>query len=311
MKNCTTIILFVSLHYLQLTCLTTLRIHLTHCKFILANRQVLVVPNSLDSQVHRRGIVNDANTTRMHLQQTNREHMGNISFDATSNSLRFGSASGEHDDLAGVHDGLHSDGDGHGGNLGEITIKESRVGLDGLVVQALDSGLGGERRPRLVECEVAVGADTAEEQLDAAVALDLLLVALALGDEVRRVGIGDVYVLGGDVDEVEEVLVHECPVALGVILGEADVLVHVEGYDVLEGDHALAVVLDEFLVGFDGSAAGGEADDEGAVFGGLELVDALNDERGRVIRDEFVVVLDDDSHYFLSWMSLLYYLFNV
>ncbi len=39
---------------------------------------------------------------------------------------------------------------------------------------------------------------------------------------------------GGDVDVGEEVAEHEGVVGFGVVLGEADVFVHVEGYDVFE-----------------------------------------------------------------------------
>ena len=53
---------------------------------------------------------------------------------------------------------------------------------------------------RLVECDVPVLADPTEEELDAAVLLYLRFVRIALGDEVGRVPVEDVYLLRGDID---------------------------------------------------------------------------------------------------------------
>jgi len=259
---------------------------------------MLVVQDSLHTQIHRSSIITNQHTSSMHLKKANRENVRNATLNTTSNSLRLGSTSGKHDNLASIHNCLHTNSDGHCGNLGQVAVEEAGVRDNRLIVQALNASLGRERRSRLIEGKMTVGADAAEEKLDATKALDLIFVALTLGDQVRSIGVRDVDILSGDVDEVEEVLVHEGPVTLGVVLGEADVLVHVEGDDVLEGDGAFAVVLDEFLVGFDGGAAGGEAEDEGTVLGGLEFVDALDDEGSAVFSDLFVAVLDDDSHFF-------------
>ena len=86
----------------------------------------------------------------------------------------------------------------------------------------------------LVEGDVAVLADTAEEELDPAVLLDLGLVRVALRDEVLRVSVQDVHLRGRDVDVREELAEHEGVVRLGVVLGQADVLVHVERDDIRE-----------------------------------------------------------------------------
>ena len=92
----------------------------------------------------------------------------------------------------------------------------------------------GGARTGLVECDVAVLADAAEEELDAADGLDRRLVARALGDEVRRVPVEDVHLRRSDVDVREELAEHERVVRLGVRLRQPDVLVHVEGHYVLE-----------------------------------------------------------------------------
>ena len=58
------------------------------------------------------------------------------------------------------------------------------------------------RLTRLVERDVSVLANPAEEELDAAVLLDLGLVTLALFDQVLRVPVQDVDLRGRDVDLV-------------------------------------------------------------------------------------------------------------
>lgn len=63
-------------------------------------------------------------------------------------------------DLLGAHDGSHADGQGHGGNLGEVVAEEAGVGQDGVLGQGLDPGLGDQAGARLVEGDVAVGSDT-------------------------------------------------------------------------------------------------------------------------------------------------------
>ena len=47
-------------------------------------------------------------------------------------------------------------------------------------------------------------------------------------------------------------------IALGVVLGDADILVHVEGDDVLEGDLAGLVGLHQLLIHAQGGAARGQ-----------------------------------------------------
>lgn len=57
-----------------------------------------------------------------------------------------------------------------------------------------------------------------------------------------------------------------------------DVLVHVEGGDIFEGDAALLVKLDELTIHAERRAASGQAQHEVAARAGRELVDALKHE---------------------------------
>lgn len=81
--------------------------------------------------------------------------------------------------------------------------------------------------------------------------------------------------LGWDVDVREKVRVHEAVVACRVRLGDPDVFVHVEGYDVFEADAPGFVCADEVGVHFFRAAAGWEAQDEGLFGGGRPVEDAF------------------------------------
>ena len=112
---------------------------------------------------------------------------------------------------------------------------------------------------RLVETDVAVVADAQQLQVDAADALDdsVIAGALALGIHVGAVGQVDGF--GADVDQIEQVAVHEAPVAFGMLLGQAAVLVQVDAGDLGEVQVALVVPLDQLFIGTHGGAAGGQA----------------------------------------------------
>ena len=47
---------------------------------------------------------------------------------------------------------------------------------------------------------------------------------------------------------IEEIVMHEIPVALVVVMIKSDILIHIEGHDVLEGNLTCFVHLDELLV---------------------------------------------------------------
>ena len=92
---------------------------------------------------------------------------------------------------------------------------------------------------------MTVGTDAAKEQVDATELLDLLLVSLALSSQVGGVAIEDVDILLRAVDVVEQVAEHEAMVALRMVDGQADILIHIEGNDVLERHLALLIGLNQ------------------------------------------------------------------
>ena len=87
---------------------------------------------------------------------------------------------------------------------------------------------------------------------NAADTVDDGVIAGALGRSVEVRAIGQVDGLGADVHMVKQVAVHEAPIALGVLLRQAAVLVQVDGRDLGEVDIALVVPLDQLLVGAHG-----------------------------------------------------------
>lgn len=170
---------------------------------------------------------------------------------------------------------LHADRQRHLGHLVHVAAEEARVREDSVVREGLDAGAAREGGAGLVEGDVAVRPDAAEEEVYAADGADGGFVGEALGLEVWG-GAGEhVDVLRGDVDVGEEVGVHEGVVRGGVVGGDADVLVHVEGDDVLEGDAAGFVGGNEEAVDGDWAGAGGEAEDERVRGGGVEVFDSV------------------------------------
>ena len=175
----------------------------------------------------------------------------------------------------GSKDGGDSDGQCLTRDLRNVILKEAGICKYGFVCQGLDSGSGRQRRSRLVERKMTVCPNAAQKELDTAILDDFLLVLLALGVQIRCVTVEDVHLVRGDVNVAEEVLVHEAVVTFGVILGNADVFIHIEGYDMFEGDATGFVGFDEELVDTFWTASCRQAEDEGALRSRGEVIDAF------------------------------------
>ncbi len=93
--------------------------------------------------------------------------------------LGLGQAVGHHQHLAGLHDGLDAHGVGLLGHQIFVAVKEALVGLDGGFGQIDAVGLQLKRIARLVEADVAVRAEAQQLQVDAAHAVDDVVVLLA------------------------------------------------------------------------------------------------------------------------------------
>lgn len=119
--------------------------------------------------------------------------------------------------LLGVHDGADADGERLARHLADVVAEEALVGLERVVGERLDARARHERRARLVEGDVSVGPDAADEQVHAARLLDELLEARALAHQVGRVAVEHVRVGGVDVHVLEELVPHVVVVRLWVI----------------------------------------------------------------------------------------------
>ena len=138
---------------------------------------------------------------------------------------------------------------------------------------------------------MTVYATTAEEQINAAQGRDLVLITLALCLEILCHTVENVDVLCGNVDVVEEIIVHEVPVALVMLAGQTYVLVHIEGHNVLEGDLARLIHFNESLVNAKGRRARGKTEHERTVL--LMVVDGVRNMLRRPLTHRIVIVFDD------------------
>ena len=102
-------------------------------------------------------------------------------------------------------------------HLVEVAVEEPGVVLARLPGQRLDPGARRERRARLVERDVPVGADPEDLQVDPADRGDRLLVGRAGRHEVVGQPVGTLHGAGGEVDAGRDLLLDDVAVALGVV----------------------------------------------------------------------------------------------
>ena len=124
-----------------------------------------------------------------------------------STSLVVTIANEEH--LLGSHHSADTYGESLLGHKVDIVVEEARIGDDGVGSQRLDMSKAIERRARLVESKMTIGAYATHEEMNATGSSNSLLVISTLGIEVVGISIEDMNVLGLDVDVAEEVLPHE------------------------------------------------------------------------------------------------------
>ena len=193
---------------------------------------------------------------------------------ALLNSLSLSVAGSQDHNLAARQNGANTNGQSGLGNLINVAIEETSVSDDRILGQGLDTGTRVERRERLVERDVTVVTYATHKQVDTACCLDLSLVLSALTLQILSVTVQNVYILGVDVNVLEEVVPHKRVVALGVLLGQVAVLVHIERDHVLERNLTSLVHCDQLLVSTQGSTTGRKTQNEG--LGTLVCIDSLN-----------------------------------
>ena len=139
-------------------------------------------------------------------------------------------------------------------------------------------GHGNEGVAGLVEADVSVVTNAQQLQIDAAPLLDLLLVSAAHGFHILSEAVGHDGALLVDVDVLEEILVHEVAVALGMVAGKALVLIQVGGTNAGEIQLAGFAAAHQLAVERQGGGAGGKAEEASGLFlqkGGIHVSGAL------------------------------------
>ena len=187
--------------------------------------RTLEVAHGLDAQLERGVVVAHNHGALVQLQRADGPHVAHALLDALGQRVGLVRARDDDDHLARVHDRADADRQRHLRHGALVAAEEARVGLDRVEGQRLDARAAREARAGLVEGDVAVGPDAAEEELDAAVLRDLCLVLVALLLQVRGAAVEDVYVARVNVHMPKKVVPHVAVVRLRVVAREANVLV--------------------------------------------------------------------------------------
>ena len=95
---------------------------------------------------------------------------------------------------------------------------------------------------------MTVGANATEEQVNTAIRLDFLLVASALSNQILSITVKNVHILSLHINMAEEVVPHERMIALGVLLGQPYILVHVECNHILEAYDTFVIKVNQLLI---------------------------------------------------------------
>ncbi len=135
---------------------------------------------------------------------------------------------------------------------------------------------------RLVEADVPRAADAENLQVEPARGADLLLEGLAPGENIgaRHGTVGHVYVFRQYINMIEQLLVHEPPVTLGMRAREAVIFIEVERDDAAEAEPVLPVEPDQPAIEPHRRRAGREPE-HGVAAGGVVFADQRLDLRGQ------------------------------
>ena len=254
------------------------------------------VLDGLDAELVGGVVVEGHGGVGVELEDRARPHVVDALLDAVRDGARLVVPRGDDEDLARVGHGAHAHAEGAARDLAQVAVKEARVGDHRVVREVAHARTRRQRAPGLVERDVAVRADAAKEQVDAARLLDQALVPRALGHRVRRVPVQDVHVLRPRVHVVKQVAVHEAPVALGVAPRQAHILVHVERHHVAERQRPLLHKLHQALVRPNRRRAGRQAQHKWPLSSRLKLVDPLPDILGHKLAHSLVVFANNHTH---------------
>lgn len=204
------------------------------------------------------GLVSDQDNVGMQLENGSGAAGGNGSINHIMNGLGLLlTVSGDHDGTS-AHDGVGTHGIGLTRDILDL-IEKAAVGLDRALGKVDAMSAVGEVIVGLVEANVTVVANAQKLKILVARSRNHGIVLGASGISIGIGAIGHMGILDIDVHVIEQVLVHEITVALGVITVETAILVQVIAAHLGEVNVALLVPLDKLLVRTNGSRAGSQA----------------------------------------------------
>ena len=206
------------------------------------------------------GLVGNQDDVGMQLQDGSGAAGGNGAEAHIVDGLGLLLAIGDDQDGASAHDGMGSHSVGLTRHV-VVLLEQTAVGLDGALRKFDAMRAVGEMVVGLVEADMTVIADAQKLQIGVAGGSDHRIVLGASRVGVGIGTIGHVRVRDIDVHMIEQVLVHEIMIALGIIMGEAAILVEVVRAHLGEVDIALLVPLDKLLVGTNGGGTGSQTKD--------------------------------------------------
>ena len=100
---------------------------------------------------------------------------------------------------------------------------------------------------------------------------------------------------------IEEIVMHEIPVTLVMLMGKSQILVHIEGHDIGKAQLAGLVLLDQLLIDANRRRAGRQAEDKRS--GLLVAVDLRRDVIRSPLAHFIIIFLNNNSHCFVSLFS--------
>lgn len=114
-----------------------------------------------------------------------------------------------------------------------------------------------DRSRRFIEPYMASTANAKNLQIDSTVTFYFLFVIFTEFSDFLPgdLSVGDIDILWWNIDMIKQILPHVVIIAFDVVLRDGIVLVQVESDDVLEGELALLIHLDQLFVDFEGSAS--------------------------------------------------------
>src|SRR5450631_35970 len=196
----------------------------------------------------RGGVVDQHRHMRVVLQDRRGPHGAHRALDELMDRVGLGTARGDEHDMTCRHDRGKPLGQAVMRNRVDVVCEEARVVGPGLLGEGLDAGARGQRGAWLVEAHVPVGPDAQDLQIDPAGRGDCVFVGCARTQNVDCKPIGTADRARSKVHPLDDLVLDDVEVALGMITRKADILIEGEGLGHGERQTLLVVEPGELVV---------------------------------------------------------------